>query len=438
MATATILQPHFVVRLDAITLSDPGSLTRLPIAVTGSWVKAGQKFTITPADFERIAANFSKLGTDGRAKDDVVVDYEHQSEFPIPMGPVTAAGWVKAIVPPAAGERMLYADVEFTDEARAMIAAKKYKYVSPAIVWSERDKRTGQPQGATLTSLALTNRPFLEELPALTLSDRDFRLVDVDQVHVESAMTDTPAASGKENAMKKLNVSRIKAGDKSGMLAMKHADFADGNDYFADPKDVKEALDDGGDDAVAMTERTAQTLSEITGVGGRQLDAQIAAVRDRFKRKVVLLTDVPLKKDGPDKGAPDFASWTPPADSLIASEVFEGREREALLQKAMDAKTILPKERSYLRRLTLSELRGYLEERGGRVTLDTRESGHASVDAVTSGAADAVFLEMDADCKQLLSDKKASSYGEALKLVSAAKPELRGRYDDLQRQKTRA
>jgi phage I-like protein len=52
-----------------------------------------------------------------------------------------------------------------------MIAAGEYKYISPVIDWGTRDRATGQVQGATLTSAALTNRPVLDHMPAIQLSD---------------------------------------------------------------------------------------------------------------------------------------------------------------------------------------------------------------------------------------------------------------------------
>jgi hypothetical protein len=68
---------------------------------------------------------------------------------------------------------VLLAKLEFTARALELIRNKEYRYVSPAIDYGARDKLTGESQGTTLTSLALTNRPFLEELPAIHLSEID-------------------------------------------------------------------------------------------------------------------------------------------------------------------------------------------------------------------------------------------------------------------------
>ena len=83
---------------------------------------------------------------------------------------------------------ILWGWYEPTDRARALIESREYRYISPAINWAGRDKRTGKISGTTLTSVALTNRPFLEELPQIRLSDPTFQLVDVGDVHVDTSL----------------------------------------------------------------------------------------------------------------------------------------------------------------------------------------------------------------------------------------------------------
>ncbi len=66
---------------------------------------------------------------------------------------------------------MVWGEAQFTSRARDMIAAGEYRYGSPALDWGARDKGTGDPQGLTLTSFALTNTPVLDRMPAIRLSD---------------------------------------------------------------------------------------------------------------------------------------------------------------------------------------------------------------------------------------------------------------------------
>lgn len=151
--------------------TDVLDLHEMPIAVTGSWVKDGHRFSITAEDLDDIIQNF-----DNRKNGELVIDYEHASERPEVArgGAVPAAGWIKTLSkkPNEKGDgEVLWAGVEWVDEAKEMLEEKKYKYFSPAIDWGAVDKKTGRSKGATVTSGALTNHPFLEELPAIQLSE---------------------------------------------------------------------------------------------------------------------------------------------------------------------------------------------------------------------------------------------------------------------------
>jgi len=183
--------PRFIVRLGELGME---GTARIPLAITGEWIKNGREFSITRDDLDDLIANFRK-----RLNGEVNVDYDHASEMPEVAGggPIPSAGRIVNMDPPevlgAGGsvlrkqpERpapstqprfILYGLYEPTERARQLIRKREYRYVSPAIDWGARDKQTGKRQGTTLTSVALTNRPFLEELPEIRLSDPGFREV---------------------------------------------------------------------------------------------------------------------------------------------------------------------------------------------------------------------------------------------------------------------
>ena len=152
------------VLLDQVLAADGAGLVEIPIAVTGAWKRGSSEFSLTQDDLGRMAANFKK-----RKNGEINVDYDHASEMTDVArgGPIPSAGRILKMRSNGA----LYAGIEFTARALDLIRNKEYRYVSPAIDWSATDKQTGNPQGTTLTSLALTNRPFLEELPPIRLSE---------------------------------------------------------------------------------------------------------------------------------------------------------------------------------------------------------------------------------------------------------------------------
>lgn len=147
--------------------SGTAKLRRIPVAMVARGYKGKQQFALTREDLAQIVRNFRARGTG-----EVVIDYDHSTEFAAGGGnAVPAAGWLKRVddTPDAAG--VLWGEAEFTERAAKMLAAREYKYFSPVIVWGARSKMDGEPQGTTLTSIALTNSPLLERLPAFTMSD---------------------------------------------------------------------------------------------------------------------------------------------------------------------------------------------------------------------------------------------------------------------------
>ena len=154
--------PRFVVVLGAIPTEGP---VRTALARLGHWAKGKLQFKVTLADLAAIVQNFRK-----RPKE-IVIDYDHASLYSAGGGqPVPASGWITSIEDEPDSSGILWGLVNWTDKARQLIAAKEYKYLSPVIDWAARDNRTGQQQGATITSAALTNQPILD-MPGIALSD---------------------------------------------------------------------------------------------------------------------------------------------------------------------------------------------------------------------------------------------------------------------------
>ncbi len=93
-----------------------------------------------------------------------VVDYEHQTLMAAQNGqPAPAAGWIDALEW-REGDG-LYATIEWTPKAAAMVAAQEYRYLSPVFPYDA----TGRP--LDIHSAGLTNTPGLDgltDLAALT------------------------------------------------------------------------------------------------------------------------------------------------------------------------------------------------------------------------------------------------------------------------------
>ncbi len=90
-----------------------------------------------------------------------VIDYEHQTLNSEQNGlPAPAAGWFRTIEW-REGRGLFAVDVEWTDKARAMIAAGEYRFISPVFSFDAKGRIT------CLHMAALTNYPALDGMAAL-------------------------------------------------------------------------------------------------------------------------------------------------------------------------------------------------------------------------------------------------------------------------------
>ena len=103
-------------------------------------------------DSARLAIQaFEEHGTD------VPIDYEHQTlggTFSSPSGTAPAAGWIKRLL--AESGVGLLAEIEWTDHAKKMLAAKEYRYLSPVAIIRKSDRKL-----VGIHSAALTNKPAI-------------------------------------------------------------------------------------------------------------------------------------------------------------------------------------------------------------------------------------------------------------------------------------
>jgi len=369
--------PQLLVSLASITLSQAAQLTRIPIAMLGKWIKGGVRFSITRDDIRRLVENFRKR------KADTVIDYEHASEFPeVAQGnPIPAAGWLREIDDEPDSRGVLWGQAEFTQRARDLIAAREYKYLSPAINWAARDKETGEQQGATLTSVALVNRPFLEAMPAIHLSEAGW------QFHTE---------------------------EDEGMGAT-HVKLADG---------------EKGKLLVTCGECGKQTMADMPegamfGADGR----------------IVRLSDV--KRD--EKGRYNFSSLAElPAGAMIAGEVLYAMDAQRELDEAVKAGKITPAQRPHFEKLALGDLAGFREiVKTLPVQVETGERGigaaiedpnDPNIPEHLRGRRE-TFAEIDAKLQRLITDKAKENpkldRKEVVRLVASEHADLFARHREL-------
>ena len=147
-----------------------GHRTWVQVARYGSFEGHPQgPFRFDPQTFAEIVRNFRST-----QNQHVQVDFEHASELHpenVATEGVPALAWVVDL--DDRGDAGLWGLFEWVDpRAVEYVRANQYRYVSPAVQFGAIDRVTGKPIGARLTSVALTNHPFLDGMAPVTASER--------------------------------------------------------------------------------------------------------------------------------------------------------------------------------------------------------------------------------------------------------------------------
>lgn len=347
---------------------------------------------------------------------------------------------------------ILWGWYEPTDRARHLIENREYRYISPAINWAGRDKSTGKIDGTTLTSVALTNRPFLEELPAIRLSDPAYQLVDVGDVHVDTSLGQ-PSETGKigpfgHRAIEPLknknsvtangsmaqspngpissngsmaqsrndsisakggSMKQVKLSVEDGKVRVAHDDFSDA--YYADPEDMKQCLDDLGE---PVDQPVAEQLAELAGQGPAWRDgsATLSECVAAIGRRLAARQEISLAEAGALLSENQASGKSIPAADYFRSRV------EHELDEAVKSGKVLPRQRDDWRKIALSDFptfRKIVAEQKPQVPLrPVGLSGAGPEDAQSQ-------VKMLAEQRMR---ERQISFGQALSEIGREQPEL--------------
>jgi Mu-like prophage I protein len=418
--------PRFIATLSA-PLSPQEELVRIPLALTGHWTRGASEFSITRHDLESIVRNFGR-----RQNGEINVDYDHASEMPevAAGGPIPSAGrivkmdppeeWKDAIgkvqtdktdganlaVPASEPRFILYGWYEPTDRARRLIANREYRYISPAIDWAARSKRSGKSLGATLSTVALTNRPFLEEMPPIRLSDPEYRLVENAATPDRQAREDNRQDSNPENnsagpespvsnfefpvssiETPVLNVGGVMKTAQLSVVDGKVKITHEGQELFADPADLK---------ACAASLGFAATLPSDEAV-------RAAGAKTHGRARAFL-----SEADAEGK-------------SVSALELFRG-EVDRELESAVRSGKILPRRRDDWRKIALADLPAFR-----RIVADQKPQVPLRPVGFAGAAPEGAQTQVKLLAEQRMRERDIS-FGQALSEISREQPELAREY----------
>jgi hypothetical protein len=130
------------------------------------------EFDVTLADLDTAVHNFNNVTPQHH---ELPVDYSHTSRTPQTIDQAKAAGWMKQVEVRARDEARGYGELwcftEYTPTCAKMIRDKELRYYSAEFRPHFIHKNTGEDVGFALVSAAVTIRPFVEGLNAITLTD---------------------------------------------------------------------------------------------------------------------------------------------------------------------------------------------------------------------------------------------------------------------------
>jgi phage I-like protein len=372
-------------------------LVRIPIAYTGDFKKGDQAFTISAGDLAAIQRNMTKRET--------VLDYEHLSASPdAPPGYSRAAGWLK----PVAGEiedfpggrKILWGWAEFTPACLAAIRAKEFRYLSPEIHWASKDER-GVELGTRLAAAAITNRPFLRDLPPIeipadayhdllervALTEFTTRLMDPSSVHVSGDIANSERTTP---VMKNFTLRKMTEGEHVGKFGVYEGATLVG------------LCDMPGEDPAAVA---AMRLAETQR-------AEAACLIEFAKVPALQF----LEK------AEEFAN----AGKLGTPGFLRAQKIAKLVDDAIAGGKILPKQREAMFSLAIADYAhtaAYLSELKPAIDLSVRgfQGGEGALTARE---------EMEARITTYLTDHKEARYADALRAVTTTDPEFYERYKE--------
>jgi len=140
-------------------VADQPSQRWLQLVPIGSWEHSDYgQLDITPERIARMAANYAA----GLPGIDLPVDIEHN------WG--EAVGWIQNVEARADG---LWGLVDFNIKGQQLLADRAYRYISPEWFPDWKDSRDGKHYEDVVTSIALTNRPWFKDLPAIVNSESE-------------------------------------------------------------------------------------------------------------------------------------------------------------------------------------------------------------------------------------------------------------------------
>ncbi len=216
-----------------------------------------------------------------------VIDYEHQTFNAEDNGqPAPAAGWYRTLEW-REGLGLFATDVEWTERAKAMIASREYKFISPVFRF---DKKSGAV--LELLMAAVTNNPGIDGMAAIAAraaarfhEDQPKETLAMKELLKLIGLAETATEAEAIAAMKVITDARAAADQEIVTLKAKAPDPA----KYVPVETVKSLQDQVAALTIANTDREVNDLVAAALDNGRLLPAMESWARELGKKDVAQL-----------------------------------------------------------------------------------------------------------------------------------------------------
>lgn len=128
----------------------------------------GQVLEVSEQTLEEIVSNFEDLGESGR----IPISVNHRTGAGT-LEEARAVGWVVRLFKKNEGGKIcLYMEPRWLDDARQAIELEAFKFLSVGMILRDTNTTTGEPIGAHIREISLTNVPSIPNLAPIELSQK--------------------------------------------------------------------------------------------------------------------------------------------------------------------------------------------------------------------------------------------------------------------------
>jgi len=283
-------------------------------------------------------------------------DYNHQSLDPQNPEQGEAAGWFDLAL---RSDGLWAVDISWTDDAQRRIKEKKYRYISPVLITDENNKVI------RLINVALTNLPATSNLTPLTLEEKIS--INIDKPKLDSITGEKYPMKHKLETLDLTLDHHMALGKHYSEMMTKHADDEDMIEHYGKlhkkihemsglVHEMRHGVDPNSKyidrDMMYRLSETAQNsselmlkLKEITGVEDTEKQIGILYAIKDSKENLAKLSEEIAKKDEELR--------------TIKLDIAKA-EMDKIVDGAISAKKLLPKQREWALSLSKVQLEAYL------------------------------------------------------------------------------